>query len=78
MQTAYCWFELIHEETVNHYLKLNNFPCFTFVSLSFLPHIQLTYPIHMQLSLRESFTDCAPSEQKEVCKCNRLKTVVSY
>lgn len=64
MQTAYCWFELIHDEIVNHCLKLNNFPHFTFVSLSFLPHIHFTCPIPMQLSLRQCFTDCVPSEQK--------------
>lgn len=62
MQTAYCWFELNPEQIV--YLKLNNFPFFTFVPLSFLLHIHFTCPIPIRLSLRQCFTDCPPSEQK--------------
>lgn len=64
MQTAYCCLDFIHEQIVNHYLKLNNFPFFAFVSLSFLPHIHFTCPIPMQLSLRQCFTECVLSEQK--------------
>jgi hypothetical protein len=64
MQTAYCWFELIYEQIVNHYPKLNNFPFFTFVPFSFLLHIHFTCPIPIQLSLRQYFRDCVPSEKK--------------